>query len=62
MALYIDFTYLIFCGLKLNIRREEIERKERKGKERKGGSRSKGVRQINFRKYLISVYRKTNQF
>jgi len=29
----IDFTYLIFCGLKLNVRREGEERKRNERKE-----------------------------
>jgi len=42
VSTYIDFKYLIFCGLKLNVRREGTEGEERKGKEREGGVKERG--------------------
>jgi len=57
VSISIDFTYLIFCGLQLNVRREGIEGEERKRRE---GRWSKGVRQVNFRNHLVSVKWKTN--
>ena len=42
MSTSIDFIFLIFCGLKLNVKREGIEGEERKGKEE--GEREGGVK------------------
>ena len=58
MSTSIDYTYLIFCGLKLNVRREG---EERKGKERKGG-KSLSIEVKSMRKYLAVglVYRSSS--